>query len=92
MLSNVGPVATDKMCGQNGGFTGDYNGIYALLFDHTTDPGYTSQIGTCYFDTDAVKKTNCANVAGSMLYNSNIRCDVQGKWTESGKKEKKWIA
>jgi hypothetical protein len=34
------------MCGQNGGFNGDYDGIYAILFDLTTDPNYTNQIGT----------------------------------------------
>lgn len=86
-LSNVGIGATNKMCGQNGGFDDDYDGIYAVLYDITTNPDYTNQIGTCYFDSDAVKATNCANVAGSLLYNSNIRCDVQGPWTG-----KRWVA
>lgn len=86
-LSNAGIGATDKMCGFDGGFDGDYDGIYAILFDLTTDPNYTNQIGTCYFDADAVKATNCANVAGSLLYNSNIRCDVQGQRTG-----KRWVA
>jgi hypothetical protein len=76
-MSNVGIGAIPQMCGQNGGFTGDYDGIYALLFDITTGPDYTDQIGTCYFDTTSISNTDCANVAGSLEYNSNVRCDVQ---------------
>lgn len=69
-MSNVGPGSSANMCGQNGG--NPLGNTYALLYDLTVGPDYSVIVGNCDFDTDV--QYNCANVQGSVIYNSNLLC------------------